>query len=47
MAGIKKDSSIGLSPFNPKQRRNAGAPGTAEIEAQMASESKALYGSKI
>jgi len=29
--------------FDPKQRRNAGAPPTAEIEAQMGSESYALY----
>jgi len=29
--------------FNPKQRRNAGAPPTSEIEAQMGSLSYALY----
>ncbi|KAL3913969.1 MAG: hypothetical protein SGPRY_007793 [Prymnesium sp.] len=29
--------------FDPKQRRNAGAPGTAEIEAQMGTLSYSLY----
>jgi len=29
--------------FNPKQRRNAGAPATAEIEAQMGTSAYALY----
>jgi len=29
--------------FNPKQRRNPGAPPTAEIEAQMGTQSYALY----
>lgn len=29
--------------FNPKQRRNAGAPPTSEIEAQMGTEAYALY----
>lgn len=29
--------------FNPKQRRNAGAPATSEIEAQMGTSAYALY----
>lgn len=33
--------------FNPKQRRNAGDPPTAAIEAQMGTSVKALYGAKL
>jgi len=29
--------------FNPQQRRNPGAPATAEIEAQMGTQAFALY----
>ena len=30
-------------PVDPKQRRNAGAPATSEIEAQMGTQAFALY----
>jgi hypothetical protein len=40
---IKIIDTVQGGNFNPKQRRNAGAPPTAEIEAQMGSLSYALY----
>ena len=40
---IRVLDTIEGATFNPKQRRNAGAPPTAEIEAQMGTQSYALY----
>jgi hypothetical protein len=51
-AGIKEFVAVGKireldtldgGNFNPKQRRNAGAPPTSEIEAQMGTQAFALY----
>lgn len=43
---IKELDTIEGGNFNPKQRRNPGAPPTSEIEAQMGTEKYALYKSK-
>lgn len=40
---IKELDTVAGGNFNPLQRRNAGAPGTAEIEAQMGTQAFALY----
>lgn len=40
---IRELDTVAGGNFNPKQRRNAGAPPTAEIEAQMGTEAYALY----
>ena len=40
---IRVLDTIEGATFNPKQRRNPGAPPTAEIEAQMGTQSYALY----
>lgn len=42
-AKITELDSVKGGSFNPKQRRNAGAPETAAIEAQMGTSSFALY----
>jgi|ERR1712176_100339 len=43
LAKLSELDSIKGGNFDPKQRRNAGAPPTAEIEAQMGTEAYALY----
>merc|ERR1712087_296114 len=43
VAKLSELDSIKGGNFDPKQRRNAGAPPTAEIEAQMGTEAYALY----
>uniref|UniRef100_A0A6S9PBF1 Photosystem II Psb31 protein domain-containing protein n=1 Tax=Chrysotila carterae TaxID=13221 RepID=A0A6S9PBF1_CHRCT len=44
IAKIEKElDTVDGGNFNPKQRRNAGAPPTAEVEAQMGSLKYALY----
>jgi len=40
---IRELDTVAGGNFNPKQRRNPGAPPTAEIEAQMGTEAYALY----
>lgn len=40
---ITELDSVAGGNFNPKQRRNPGAPPTSEIEAQMGTEAFALY----
>merc|ERR1719453_465426 len=40
---IKELDTVQGGNFNPKQRRNAGAPPTSEIEAQMGTQAFALY----
>jgi len=40
---IKELDVVPGANFNPQQRRNPGAPGTAEIEAQMGTQAFALY----
>jgi len=42
-AQIQELDTVAGGNFNPKQRRNPGAPGTAEIEAQMGSLAYSLY----
>lgn len=44
VAKISEQDTLQNTIFNPKQRRNAGAPTTDQIEDQMGSEKKALYG---
>jgi len=46
IGNIKVLDEIDGAIFNPKQRRNAGAPPTAEIEAQMGPQAYALYKAK-
>jgi hypothetical protein len=43
VGGITVTDTIDGAIFNPKQRRNPGAPPTAEIEAQMGTQKFALY----
>ena len=44
VGGIKKELDlVDGGNFNPKQRRNPGAPPTSEIEAQMGTQAFALY----
>jgi len=40
---ITEQDAVAGGNFNPKQRRNAGAPPTSEIEAQMGTSAFALY----
>jgi len=40
---IREVDVVSGGNFNPKQRRNPGAPPTAEIEAQMGTQAFALY----
>jgi len=40
---IRELDSVAGGNFNPKQRRNPGAPPTSEIEAQMGTQAFALY----
>mmetsp|Transcript_37703 Transcript_37703/g.121179 ORF Transcript_37703/g.121179 Transcript_37703/m.121179 type:complete len:198 (-) Transcript_37703:571-1164(-) len=48
LAKINKEYDIvDGGSFNPKQRRSAGDPPTAAIEAQMGTSVKALYGAKL
>jgi hypothetical protein len=47
LAKIEKEyDTVSGGSFNPKQRRSAGDPPTAAIEAQMGTSIKALYGGK-
>ena len=43
LAGIKGELDGESGNYNPKQRRNPGAPPTSEIVAQMGTQSYALY----
>ena len=43
VGNIRELDNIQGGNFNPKQRRNPGAPPTAEIEAQMGTQAFALY----
>jgi len=43
LAAIKELDTIEGGNYNPKQRRNPGAPPTSEIEAQMGTQAFALY----
>jgi hypothetical protein len=48
LAKIEKEYDIvDGGSYNPKQRRSAGDPPTAAIEAQMGTYTKALYGAKL
>jgi len=43
IAKITENDMVAGGNFNPKQRRNAGAPPTSEIEAQMGTVAYSLY----
>jgi len=43
LAKIREQDTVAGGNFDPKQRRNPGAPPTAEIEAQMGTQKFALY----
>jgi len=46
VGSIKELDVIDSAIYNPKMRRNPGAPPTSEIEAQMGTEKYALYGTQ-